>query len=81
MSNAACSVLYKHHLTPWWVSLHRGVVISVKLGINLAEYWTIPKREHTLDTFLGGSIYFRALTLLGDGFTPSFEDTKPKNSI
>ena len=58
----------------------RGV-ISAKLGINLAEYWAIPKRERTSDTFLGGSICFRASTLLGDGFIPSFENTEPKNSI
>ena len=54
------------------MSLRRGVVISAKLEINLAEYGTIPKRERTSDTFLGGSICFRASAFLGDGFIPSF---------
>ena len=57
------------------------MVISAKLGINLAEYWAMPKRERTSDTSLGGSIRFSASTLLGEGMIPSFENTKQKNSI
>ena len=53
----------------------------MKLGMNLVEYWAIPKRECTSDTFLGRSICFRAWTLLSDGLLPSFEKMTPKNSI
>jgi len=49
--------------------------------MNLAEYWAMPKREHTLDTFWGGSICLRAWTLLGDRLIPSSEKMKPKNSV
>ena len=44
-------------------------------------YCAIPNKDFTLGAFLGGSICWRAPTLVGDGLIPFLENTKPKNSI
>ena len=48
-----------------------------EVGDKSCRLLAMPKRERTSDTFLGGSICFRAWTLLGDGLIPSFEKVKP----
>lgn len=59
----------------------RGVVSSEKLEMKRDEYCAISNRDLTSDTFLGGSISWRASTLPGDGLIPSLENTMPKNSL
>ena len=52
--------------------------MSLKLGMNLAQYVTIPRKLLASPTYVGGHASCIALTLAGSGETPSAEKTKPK---
>ena len=55
-----------------------GYVTDSKLGMNLAQYVTIPRKLLTSPTDVGGRASCIALTFVGSGETSFAEKTSPK---
>lgn len=72
-----------HHRKGWFflVNFRNGSEISLKFGINLAQYMAIPKKLLTACMIVGGSPLSTDSTLTGSGKIPFSENTNPKNEI
>ena len=68
--NAALCWSNQHQWTSLCVSSRSGVAKSLRLGINLARYVTIPRKHCKAVTSSGGGMSVIALTLAGSGLRP-----------